>query len=306
MQLSPQDTARFYRIWWPLLRYVNAQRQVVPDLLTEPEETPMSAEQAHQIRNVLWESDGLREAFTAENPAGLPAADLAIVTSWRHRVMGQFFIFRYLKQYTVFLTEGEPPQAYGVLGLASPIQEVVLRPVPALVKAVLLPFEGKIIYDGLLAPYSVFFGSGIRRGLNEAYRTVQERGGVLTTLQPRDDEDIQQAVLSGNQKILAAFRKDLAASGLSLKMIEHHAGTIAAFSETCLLDQDPPCALLDFDLEDLQQYLDNAGKNADLVSFKRLVRFLLNTGRIDWDAAKAMESGLKQRQAGRASRSKRG
>ncbi len=302
MQLSTQDTARFYRIWWPLLRYVNAQRQVVPDLPAEPEQTPIRVEEAHQIRNVLWESDGLREAFLAENPAGLPAADLAIVVSWRHRVMGQFFVFRHLKQYTVFLTEGEPPQAYGVLGLASPIQEVVLRPLPALVKAVLLPFEDKIIYDGLLVPYSVFFGSGIRRSLNEAYRTVQERGGVLTTLQPRHDEDTQQAVHSGNQKILAAFRKDLAASGLSLKMIEHHTGTIATFSETYLLNQDPPCSLLDFDLEDLQQYLDKPGKNADLVSFKRLVRFLLNTGRIDWDVAKDMESGLKQRQYEKASK----
>ena len=305
MQLSPQDTARFYRIWWPLLHYVNAQRQLVPDLPAEPGPTPMSTEAAHQIRNVLWESDGLREAFLAENPAALPAADLAIVAGWRHRLMGQFFIFRYLKQYTVFLTEGEPPQAYGVLGLVSPIQDVVLQPLPALVKAVLLPFENKIIYDGLLVPYSVFFGSGIRRNLTEAYRRVQERGGVLTTLQPRDDEDIQQAIYSGNQKILAAFRKDLAASGLSLKTIEHHAGTIAAFSETCLLAQDPPCSLLDFDLEDLQQYLDQPGLNADLVSFKRLVRFLLNTGRIDWDTAKDMESSLKQRQPGRASKSKR-
>jgi len=159
MQLSAQDTARFYRIWWPLLRYVNAQRQVVPDLPAEPEQTPISVQEAHQIRNVLWESDGLREAFIAENPAGLPAADLAIVTSWRHRVMGQFFIFRHLKQYTVFLTEGEPPQAYGVLGPASPIQEVVPRPLPTLVKAVLnVPLRKRPVAS---RPFSV---KGISQG----------------------------------------------------------------------------------------------------------------------------------------------
>ena len=30
----------------------------------------------------------LREAFIAENPAGLPEADLAIVASWDHRKLG--------------------------------------------------------------------------------------------------------------------------------------------------------------------------------------------------------------------------
>lgn len=306
MQLSAQDTERFYRIWWPLLRYVNAQRHIVSELPAVPEKATISGQEAHQIRKVLWEADELREAFITENPADLPAADLAMVASWGDRVTGQFFIFRHLKKYTVFLTQEEPPQAYGVLGLASPIPEVIPWPLPILVEAVLLPFEDKIIYDSLLVPYAVTFGSGIRRSLNEAYRTVQERGGVMTTLQPRRTEDTQQAIGSGNQKILAAFRKDLAASGLSVKMIEHHASTIEAFNESYLLAQDPPRSLLDFDGKDLQKYLDKPSKNADLVSFKRLVRFLVNTGRIDWGVAQVMQSDLKQRQPGKASKSRSG
>ena len=254
---------------------------------------------------MLWESDELREAFIAENPADLPAADLAIVASWGDRVAGEFFIFRHLKQYTVFLTQEEPPQAYGVLGLVSPIQEIIPWPLPVLVQAVLLPFEGKIIYDSLLFPYSITFGSGIRRSLNEAYRMVQERDGVITTLQPRPTEETQQVIRRGNRKILAAFRKDLAVSGLSVKMIEHHASTAETFNESYLLAQEPPCSLLDVDSEDLQKYLDKQGKSADLISFKRLVRFLLNTGRIDWDVATDMQSCLKQRQLGKAARSRR-
>lgn len=303
MQLSAQDTERFYRIWWPLLRYVNAQRHIVPDLPAVPGKATISSQEAHQIRKVLWKSDDLREAFIAQNPADLPAADLAMVASWGDRVAGQFFIFRHLKKYTVFLTEEEPPQAYGVLGLASPIQEVIPWALPVLVEAVLLPFEDKIIYDSLLVPYPVTFGSGIRRRLNDAYRTVQERGGVITTLQPRRSEDTQQAIGSGNQKILAAFRKDLAASGLSIKMIEHHASTIEAFNESYLLAQEPPRSLLDFNSKDLQTYLETQGKNADSVSFKRLVRFLENTGRIDWGVAQVMQSYLKQSPQRKASKS---
>ena len=144
-----------------------------------------SIQDVHQVRKVLWESDAIREGFIAENPAKLSDTDLNLASSWQYRVAGRFFIFRHLKKFTVFLSQENPPQAYGVLGLASPIREIVPWPVPVLVDAVLLPFEDKIIYDSLLSPYSVSFGGGIRRGLNDDYRRVQEQGGVITTLQPR-------------------------------------------------------------------------------------------------------------------------
>jgi hypothetical protein len=87
-------------------------------------------------------------------------------------------------------------------------------------QAVLLPFESKIIYDSLLVPYSVSFGSGIRRSLNEDYRQAQECDGVITSLEPRSLGDAQQTIRTSNRKVLEAFRKDLAASSLSFKMIE--------------------------------------------------------------------------------------
>jgi hypothetical protein len=253
---------------------------------------------------VLWASEALREAFIADNPAGLPTADLALVASWRDRVTGRFFILRHLKKYSIFLAQEQPPKAYGVLGLVSSIQEIIPSwALPVLVEAVLLPFEGKIIYDSLLTPYSVRFGSGIRRNLNEDYRQVQERGGVITTLEPRSLEDIRQAIHTSNRKVLEAFRKDLAASSVSFKMTEQHANTIETFTDAYLSACDPPRSLLDLNVDDLQRYQRERGKSADLVSFKRLVRFLLNTGRIDWDNAEAMQNFLKQRQRESTSKS---
>jgi hypothetical protein len=304
VKLSAQDTERFYRIWWALLRYVNAQHRIGPDLPPVPGEMGLKTEDAHRIRQVLWASEEMREAFVAENPAGLPAADLALAASWRDRVAGQFFILRHLKKYSIFLAQERPPKAYGVLGLVSSIQEIVPSPaLPVLVEAVLLPFEGKIVYDSLLTSYPVTFGSGIRRNLNDDYRQVQERGGVTTSLEPRSVDDIRQAIRSGNGKVLEAFRKDLAASGLSSKMAEQHAGTIATFTDAYLSAWDPPRSLLDLDVDDLQRYQHERGNSSDLASFKRLVRFLRNTGRIDWDDAEDMKDFLKQRQRETTSKS---
>jgi hypothetical protein len=45
-----------------------------------------------------------------------------------------------------------------------------------------LPFKGKIIYDGLLSSYSISFGPGIRRSLNESFNEAKMRHGIVTSL----------------------------------------------------------------------------------------------------------------------------
>jgi hypothetical protein len=125
MHLSAEDAQRFCRIWFPLLHYVNNQRGLgvaLPAALGEGTIVPASL---IPVRAALWDDDGLRERFVEENPAGLPAADLAIVASWQHRISGKFFIFRHLNKHTVFLSETMPVHAYGVLGLVSPLEDVV-------------------------------------------------------------------------------------------------------------------------------------------------------------------------------------
>jgi hypothetical protein len=53
--------------------------------------------------------------------------------------------------------------------------------------------------------------------------------------------------------------------------------------------------LLELDADGLQQYLRRQGRGVNWVSFRRLVRFLRDTSRIDWDQAEAMQHLLKQR-----------
>ena len=299
MQLPPEQTARFYRIWLALLRYVNEQQQRVPTFPASEERNgllPLSDEM--HLRNALWADDGLRERFIAANPADLSSADLAVVASWRYRRAGAFYIVRALKKYTVFLSEDAPPRAYGVLGLSSPIQELTRGPLPVLAQTVLLPFEGQIIYDGLLQWYAVVFGPGIRARLNAEYRNAQEREGIITTLgplnHPADPREGLAAVFARNARILQAFRKDLSSKGLSPKMVEQHVGTIEDFAQTCLLEHDSPRGLLDTRLSDLQSYLRTHGNKTVTTSFKRFVRFLEETGRMDYEQAEILRAWLKQ------------
>jgi hypothetical protein len=297
MILAPEETARFYRIWFALLHYVNERRGLTaPFPLTHGEAT-LPQENAFTLRNALWADDTLRQSFIDEDPEDLPPADLELVASWRYRVAGSFYIERYLKKHTIFISQTTPTHAYGVLGLVSPVEEIVGPYLPLYVEAVLLPFEGRIIYDSLLVPYNVFFGSGIRASLKDAYRDAQEREGIITTLGPDAEEaspeEERAEIRQRNARVLAAFRKELARSGLSVKMTDQHVAMLQAFADGYMLMKEPPRGVLDLSTVDLEDYLATTGSAANRTSFKRFVRFLSNTGRVDYDLIMALTEFLK-------------
>ena len=96
------------------------------------------------------------------------------MSTWKQAIVGTFYIFRYLKDYTVFLDYREPPKAYGVTAIAAPLEELLGPVLPVLTQAVLLPFKGKIVYDGLLTPYRIIFGPGIRKNMNASLAVVED------------------------------------------------------------------------------------------------------------------------------------
>jgi hypothetical protein len=183
MILPPKDSARFIRLYTSLLCYANRSLKVVPEAeFNEPAQFGLlSLDVRFEIREALLGKRKLLAAFVAENPYGLDERDLALVGSWRHLVAGKFFVYRYLKKHAIFLSDTEPPIAYGVVGLTQPLAEVA-GPAPVWVDAALLPYEGRIVCDGLLGLYSVSFEPGFRRSLAESYQEAKRGTGIITML----------------------------------------------------------------------------------------------------------------------------
>lgn len=184
MQVTFEDGKLFYELFSALLGYVNRTLNIIPEQFSETSEYVALPPPARcKVRDALYEHRELIDQFVAENPAGLSPEEVEIVASWKHALAGKFYVFRYLSKHTVFLSSGgSPNKAYGVLGLADPIEKVIGPYVPILVNAVLLPLKGQIIYDGLLAPYSISFGGGIKRMLNNEYNKAKETVGIITSL----------------------------------------------------------------------------------------------------------------------------
>ncbi len=190
MNLTLDESILFYDLYAALLSFVNRKLKVSSEQFSDSREytsTPPEARAA--IRDALFAHRELIDEFVAENPAKLDADDLEIIATWKHAVAGKFYVLRYLTKYTVFLSSGgSPNKAYGVLGLVDPLDEIIGPYLPRLIEAVLLPFKGKIVYDGLTSTYSISFGGGIKRMLNEEYKQAKEAFGIITSL-PFEGED---------------------------------------------------------------------------------------------------------------------
>lgn len=290
MNLQPDECEQFYRIWWALLSYVNKEMKLFSDFPSQPENSSIKQQDAAVIRNALWASDRLLQDFIDSNPNNLSDADLELAATWKNRVAAKFFILRHLQKYSLFLNDSDKPIVYGVIGIISPIAEILPYEPPIMVDAVLLPFGNKIIFDSLLNSYPIRFGSGIRKNLNNQLRHAKELRGVITSL---DATDQNQAIINGNQQILIAFYKWLAKEGLSAKMQHEHHANVRVFVDDSLSSAMPPRSLLSVKVADLDAYFNACDNKANRVSFKRLVKFLCDSGRISWEETKRMEKFLK-------------
>jgi len=192
MFLSMDEVERFFRLYWALMFYINEHLDVLPEDVASPEEySILPPEDRYEVHLAFHQHLELIDRFVGENPFGFDEPDLDTIQSWKHLVTGRFYAFRYLKRHMIFLTTTEPIIAYGVVALADPFELLLPVGPPTLLQTTLLPFEGKIVYDGLMICHRIHFGAGIKRRLNEEYKDAKARFGVVTQL-PFNPRDTQQ------------------------------------------------------------------------------------------------------------------
>jgi len=184
MTLSESDADLFFKLMWSLQFYVNAQFDINPGVNSIDDYINLSLEDKFAVRERLFEETTLIDDYIAKNPDKFSQENLSIIEKWKKFVKESFHIERFLKSHAIFIADNK---VYGVLGLYEDFDKLFHKSyLPLLSKAILLPFKGKIIYDGLLESYNVSFGSGIKRSLREDYLTAKQNGRIITSLENTD------------------------------------------------------------------------------------------------------------------------
>jgi|GEM_PF-1986067 len=140
-------------------------------------------EEKAAARDLVFDHPEIIADYVADNPDELDAEDLARVDAWQTFVRGNMVIERDLKRHTIFLQWEDDPVAYGVFSLLDEVVDLLPAPPPMLVEAVLLPWDGRIVCDGMISYKPVHLGPGIRASLKDAYREAKAKG-IVTSLAP--------------------------------------------------------------------------------------------------------------------------
>jgi len=181
MLLPPEEASLFISLYSSLIGFAAGRLGGVAGIVDVDTFLQASIEARAKARDKLLSNINLVDDFVHTNPDHFPERELSDLLKLRYFVSGKFFIERDLKNYTVFLKDDDPPKAYGVLGITEEIIEMLPYPLPVFVSAVLLPWKGQIICDGLILTYNVILGGGIRKNLKDTYRQAKELG-IITSL----------------------------------------------------------------------------------------------------------------------------
>lgn len=195
MILDENDAKLFYKLNWGLLHYINQKHPVFKGL-EKPVFKGSDLDKVGELHKKIVSNPELIDSFVSENPLGLSREELDIVKGWKNFIEGNFLILSHTKEHSIFLpVEGE--KAYGVLGIMSTIEEMTPPILPLYCWTILLPFKGKIIHCGIIAPAPIHFGGSIKQSIKEDFQKAKSKYGIITSLNghPAQSEKADEEML---------------------------------------------------------------------------------------------------------------
>jgi len=181
--MEKKDIDLFYKMYKPLLVYANKKAGILKEL-NEPKDMDMGkidGKYMLEVRDYIYDHPEIIESFAEENHENFSDEEIVIIKGWNNFVKKEFYIIEHLKEHTTFFDASKDGKIYGVLGLYSPLEYVVAY-TPCIVEAVLLPFKGHIIYDGLIVPYNITFGPTMRKDLMHGYNESKAKFRITTSI----------------------------------------------------------------------------------------------------------------------------
>ena len=181
MTLSQEDGRLYYKIWFPLLDYVNKKYRINSRMKNMATAKGMDLAEVKEVANKLWSDVTIIDDYLKENE-DLPEEHKEIIRSWKRRVQGEFLAERHLKKGTIFISL-ENEEVYQVSGITSSWEEMFFGlPMPLMLEATFMPFKDVIISDGLVIPYNILVGGGIKRMMKDVYMDAKKNGRIHRTL----------------------------------------------------------------------------------------------------------------------------
>ena len=165
--LSQEDGQLFYKLWLPLLDFVNQKYRINRKMKNIAMAKSLNPVDVKEVANKLWSDVTIIDDYLKEKEE-LPEEHKEIIRSWKRRIQGKFVVERHLKKGTIFISL-ENEEVYQVSGIISSWEEMFYgAPMPLIIEATFMPFRDVIISDGLVMPYNILVVGGMKRMFRDA------------------------------------------------------------------------------------------------------------------------------------------
>ena len=180
MKLTQADINEFFKLHIALLFYVNTKKKVIKGINSPADLKGPVLEGVAKLRDYISKESALIDCFVKENPLALTSEELKTIEGWGKGISDEFFIVKYDDDHTIFY-HPKTKKCYGVLSLNDSLADMFGNYAPLMVQAWIVPFKGRIVYDGIIMPYGISFGGGMRKSLKAEYEEAMVKHGVITS-----------------------------------------------------------------------------------------------------------------------------
>lgn len=167
--LRYQDAVFFFETMYELYDFVNEEQRIIPEKIIPTYPNRLSDMTLYPVRNALWDDPSAIDRYLQK--AIVTPRKRALLESWRDKhVRDSFILLEYREEDVLMLDSGSESTAsvYAVKGIRNPIGWATRMVPPVWIGTVLLPFEGVIVYDGIIEEsINLSFSDSVQEILSE-------------------------------------------------------------------------------------------------------------------------------------------
>lgn len=181
MKLSEEDGKLYYKLWLPLLDYVNKKYGIRKDIKEMVNAGNLNPEDVKAVANKMYEDVTIIDEYLSQHDE-ISKENRSIIASWKKCISGRFIMERHLKKGSMLISM-EDEKVYQVVGIISSLEEMFLyAPMPLMIEATLMPFKDVIITDGLILPYNLIIGGNMARTFKDVYMSAKKNGEIVKSM----------------------------------------------------------------------------------------------------------------------------
>lgn len=177
---SYEEVEEFFDVYMALLQYTNDLYEINDDVYSIVDREFDSVESLIDIREHLFNHKHIIDDFVSENPFDFPDDYLQVAEDFKMGILDSFIVCEVGMDYALLMDRKE--NIYKIAGLHSDMRTVLVEKPPYWLNTLLLPFKGRIIYDGIVAVLDIEMKNNEKKLLLNAVDDEEEYITTFTRL----------------------------------------------------------------------------------------------------------------------------